>query len=284
MRQENSEHIQKHATVIGGNGFVGRALARKLIDTGWDVWVPEKNDPQVFLKNLGNVFYCAGLTADYLQRPFDTVEAHASLLNSIIHSAHYDKLLYLSSTRLYDGLSGPVTEASDIVVNPNNPRNLYDISKLLGESVCLQSGRASVARLSCVYFNEQDNNGFLSALLQQVINTKQKEIVIDSSPFYSRDYVHLDDVVDGLISIMSGESCSIYNLASGENVTNEKIYSIIKSCTGVSILSTRNTSPQDSPLINIEKMKGQFFWKPRTLLSTIEALLTLRLEQIENSK
>ena len=60
------------ATVVGAAGFVGARLAARLQADGWQVFAPAKRDPDLFRRELGALFYCAGLTADYDARPFDT--------------------------------------------------------------------------------------------------------------------------------------------------------------------------------------------------------------------
>ena len=63
-------------------------------------------------------------------------------------------LVYLSSTRLYDGQPGfagaEVDEDTPLALDPAQPRHLYDLSKALGESLCRQAsgGRARIARLT----------------------------------------------------------------------------------------------------------------------------------------
>nr|WP_315475345.1 NAD-dependent epimerase/dehydratase family protein [uncultured Undibacterium sp.] len=263
----------KHATIVGGNGFVGRALANRLQSLGWRVWVPNKNDPSLFERELGSVFYCAGLTADYLARPFDTVGAHVCLLNSIIHQASFDKLVYLSSTRVYDGLHGLVDETMDLHLNPNNPRHLYDLSKLMGESICLNSGKASVVRLSCVYHDETDLDGFLPQLIRQVLDSSSTELVVDTSPFYERDYVCLNDVVLALICIEETGQPRIYNVASGENIQNSALFSVINDICKVNIVSTRDVRPAESPRVSLMRMFEDFSWQATPVLQELKRIL-----------
>lgn len=266
----------KQATIIGGHGFVGRALAARLIDDGWDVWIPEKNEDAVFERELGMVFYCAGLTADYATRPFDTVDAHVSLLNNILRLSTFVHLVYLSSTRVYDGQTGRVDEMSDLRVNPNNPRHIYDLSKLLGESACLKSEKASVARLACVYQDETDLDGFLPQILRQIMSKTDAEIVIETSPFFERDYVCLRDVVSALISIANHAGNAIYNVASGENTSNFQLFSVLEKASGLKIRCTQNTHPPSGPEVSIERMQQTFSWKATSVLTEVRQILNAR--------
>jgi len=260
-------------TIIGGQGFIGQALVKHLAHLGCDCWIPEKNDSRLFERDLGNVFYCAGLTADYLQRPFDTVNAHVNLLSQILERASWNRLVYLSSTRVYDGLSGVVDESHNLIMNPNNPRHLYDLSKLMGESLCLQTRKASVARLSCVYQDETDADGFLPHLLRQVIQHPSGTLRIDSSPNYTRDYVHLSDVIDALIAIMNGNDSSIYNVASGENISNHELFSKLTRISGINIVPMQAQQLPEPPVIRIKKMEQVFGWSAKKTLPTVEHIL-----------
>ena len=95
-------------TVLGATGFIGNHLAAALRRTGATCFTPARGDDAVFKKPLGRVFYCIGYTADFAKDPSATVEAHAALLGRILSEAQFDKLIYMSSVRLYDGLGGPV--------------------------------------------------------------------------------------------------------------------------------------------------------------------------------
>ncbi|WP_354679320.1 NAD-dependent epimerase/dehydratase family protein [Cupriavidus plantarum] len=211
-------------TVIGGAGFVGRRLADTLRRAGHEVWVPERGDSALFSRDLGHVYYCAGLTADYAARPYDTVAAHVTLLSDVLRANRYDHLVYLSSTRLYDTSQLPQgDEAAALTLQPANPRALYDFSKGLGENLCLTvaAGRTAVARLSCVFDWTPDSPGFLSEWLVRAAT--EQAFQLDSDAGFVRDYIHLDDVVDALIGISTRGAGGIFNVASGENVSNGEL-------------------------------------------------------------
>lgn len=215
------------ATILGATGFVGRRLQARLAAEGWDVFAPAKGDTSLFGRDMGVVFYCAGLTADYDRRPFDTVEAHATLVSELARAGRFEQLIYLSSTRLYDGLAVAVAEeTSPLVLDPADPRRTYDLSKALGENIALtrSGGRGAVARLANVYDWEVDAPGFLSQWL--VDAARARDIVLDSSPYVARDYIHLDDVVAALIAMAERPALEVVNVASGELVSNGEIANI----------------------------------------------------------
>jgi UDP-glucose 4-epimerase len=242
------------ATIVGARGFVGARLAARLSADGWDVYAPAKGDPDLLTRDLGVVFYCAGLTADYDRRPFDTVEAHASLVGRIIEAGRFERIVYLSSTRLYDGLARPeVDEAEPLVFDPADPRRVYDLSKALGENLTLAraDGRGRVARLANVYDWEPGAPGFLSEWLIRA--RAEKHLVLDSSPAVARDYIHLDDVVTALIAVAGAPDPAIFNVASGELVTNGQIAQIFAAA-GWRVEFTGGASPPPPPNIAIHRL------------------------------
>ncbi|MBU0665484.1 MAG: NAD(P)-dependent oxidoreductase [Proteobacteria bacterium] len=268
--------LKTRATIIGGKGFIGRHLAARLLAAGWDCHVPKREEASAGKKDLGHLFYCAGLTADYLRRPFDTIEAHVSLLSRILEADHFESLVYLSSTRLYDSQPSIIgREEIPLVLTPANPRHLYDLSKALGESLCLTTGqgRCRVARLSCVYNNHTDKDGFLPGLLRRIIKDRPAVLEIDSSPTFARDYIHLDDVLDALILIATRGKEGIYNVASGENIRNETLFATLSKAGDCRIIPLRNDESPAPARISIKKMEEEFDWHPLSVLDRITALI-----------
>ena len=220
-------------TIIGSKGVIGSALSRELSQHGKALWLPDRKDNKLFQRNLGIVFYCAGLTSDFAARPRDTVNAHVSLLNDLCACQNFDKLIYLSSTRLYDstplvGDSNDFCEETMMSFSPLNKRHLYDLSKALGENICLNFcyGKAFVARLSCVVDFRGCCEGFLPSLFNQLLT--RSEVCLESSPFFSRDYIHLNDVVKALCLFAGQNSVKVLNIASGVNILNSEIANVFR--------------------------------------------------------
>ncbi len=287
----------RRATLIGGNGYVGQHLLARLRRDGWACWVPQRDDLTLMNRDLGHIFYCAGLTADYAERPFETVEAHTSLLNQVLREATFSSLVYLSSTRLYDSLGGSlnsadltqaVTENALLTLDPNNPRHLYDLSKAMGESLCrvAAKGRARVARLSCVWGGEnQDGSspknvitsaseGFLPELIRGVLaackqQPKQPKLQVHSSPHFARDYVHIDDVLDALIALSDQPDFGIFNVAGGRNITNSELFQCVHEASGCKVIATSDRVAPVLPRISIQRMAQTFGWAPTDALQRL---------------
>ena len=244
------------ATILGATGFVGRRLQARLIAQGWDVFAPAKGDTSLFGRDMGVVFYCAGLTADYDRRPFDTVEAHATLVSHLAQAGRFEQLIYLSSTRLYDGQAAPsLDEAAPLIFDVADPRRIYDLSKALGENITLTrtDGRGAVARLSNVFDWEPEAPGFLSEWLIEAARTR--DLHLDSSPHIARDYIHLDDVVASLIAMAEKPATGVVNVAAGELTANGEIANLFLEA-GWQVTFARDVSPLTPPRADNARLRA----------------------------
>jgi nucleoside-diphosphate-sugar epimerase len=259
-------------TVVGAAGYVGRRLVATLQRDGAEVYAPVRGDEPLLGRDLGRVFYCAGLTADYLRRPFDTVEAHVSLLARLLERGRFERLVYLSSTRLYDGLAdGAGAEERPLLLSPTEPRHLYDFSKGLGETLCLTQaqGRAAVARLSCVFDEAPGAPGFLPEWIDRA--RRERDIALASATGYVRDYIHLDDTVAALRAILDAGPAEVVNVASGENLSNADLAEVFERH-GRRIRFERETLRQAAPLCEVTRLHALGV-RPRPARDVLDAIL-----------
>ncbi|MDE2429067.1 MAG: NAD-dependent epimerase/dehydratase family protein, partial [Burkholderiales bacterium] len=242
-----------HATLIGGHGFIGRHLQIRLMQIGWSCHVAERGDPRLTQEDLGHVFYCAGLTANFRQRPYDTVDAHVHLLSRILQRSTFASLTYLSSTRVYAGAQS-TSEDARLLVCPGEPEDLYNLSKLMGESLCLSSRRpVRVVRLSNVYGKDMPEQTFLADVLATV--GRDHSVRFRSAPGSQKDYIAVQDVVRALPLIASQGQTDIYNLANGKNVSNAEIAAFLES-RGVPCHFESDAPEIVFPVIDISKLRA----------------------------
>jgi nucleoside-diphosphate-sugar epimerase len=261
-------------TIIGASGFIGGALARFLKQSGATLFTPARGDEAIFELPLGQVFYCAGVTADFRSRPFATMDAHMSLLSEILRRASFDSLLYLSSTRVYRN-ARTATEDSRIEVDPGEAESLYDLSKLAGESLCLHGGRKGVriVRLSNVYGPGMGSKTFLAAVLGE--GAENGEVVFRSAPDSARDFIALDEVIHLLPRIAQNGAAPIYNLASGHNITNREIAEILTRITDWRTTFAPAATRTAFPTIDISRIKAEFGFQPTQLVKQLPDLMKL---------
>jgi nucleoside-diphosphate-sugar epimerase len=261
-------------TVFGGSGFVGKSLVDYLTRKGHDVFVPVRNDEGLMGLDLGHVIYAIGLTGDFRARPFDTVEAHVGVLSRLLQSSRFDSWLYLSSARVYGrlGENSLAQEDMQIPVFPDSD-GLYDVSKLLGEALCLAQSnpRIRIARLSNVYGHNQSEHTFLAAVLNELKNTGK--VVIQEAPESSKDYISLVDIPPLLEEIALSGRERIYNVASGRVVTHGELASKLSQLTCGTVLFEENAPCRVFPKIDISRVANEFAYTPRLLFNDIIELL-----------
>ena len=173
-------------TVFGGSGFIGSHLVRHLTATGHEAVVAPRDVSADDLLNgpeLGHVVYAIGTTGNFRENPHLAIEAHVDRLVELIRAGRYSSWLYLSSTRTYGRLplDEPAGESKEIPIMPSADA-IYDLSKLLGEAVCLAVDKPSVriARLSNVYGSGQSSTTFLGAVLDEL--RKSHAVTIGEAP------------------------------------------------------------------------------------------------------
>lgn len=259
-----------HATLVGGNGFVGQHLSQHLRNMGWRCDEIAREDKVIPPHACGHVFYCAGLTADFRERPFDTVEAHVSYLGQWLKDGHFDSLTYLSSTRVYANATS-TSEETDLSVNPNTSGDLYNLSKLMGESLCLQSGRpVHVIRLSNVYGDAMPEQNFLAEILGSAVRTNR--VVFRSTPDSEKDYISVQEVVDALSRIALKSDYGIVNLASGKNTSNQMIAEGLRKA-GVHCSFELDATTIIFPRIDTKKLDVNFGSRTSDLVQDLPSLL-----------
>jgi nucleoside-diphosphate-sugar epimerase len=259
-----------NCTVLGASGFIGRRLVEILRAAGHEVYVPERSMAGLFERPLGRIFYCIGLTADFRSRPYDTMRAHISILTDVLERAQFESLVYLSSTRVY-ARSGSGSETSPLTVDINDPSDLYNVSKLAGESLCRSCGRSSVkiARLSNVIGPDPGSENFLFALIREAIAGR---ILLQSDPRSAKDYMSLDDTVMLLARIAEGES-ELYNVASGINVRHREIVDRLAALTGCELQFVDNAPLFDFPVIDVRRIRSEFAYAPADILDSLPDLV-----------
>nr|WP_295784522.1 NAD(P)-dependent oxidoreductase [Rhodoferax sp.] len=255
-------------TIFGASGSIGSRLVTTLKASGHDVLAPARGDPAVLTQVLGHVIYAIGVTADFRSRALDTVEAHVCALVPLLRSAQFDSFLYLSSTRVYGGQQLGAEDVA-LALNPHDPSDLYNLSKLMGESMCLTSGRSGVrvARLSNVVgADDPDSSNFLPSLLRDAC---AGHIALRTDLASAKDYIHIDDVLHLLPRIATHGQRSMYNVASGQQVTHRQWVEHLVATTGCTVDILANAPVTHFAPVDVTRIRGEFGFEPRPVLSTI---------------
>ena len=248
-------------TVLGASGYIGSHLLNALQqrpDT--TVYAPSlAKTPnavnELLDKNLSHIFYCIGLTANFRQQPFATIDAHVGLLRQLLEFGQFESLTYLSSTRVYE-CANSTEENALLSVTPENSGHLYNISKLMGESLCLSSGRSTkIVRLANVVGTAMTGQNFLSQVITEAVNTGAVTFMMSANS--AKDYVLIEDVVSWLPDIALHGEQRIYNVASGINTSNAELAELL-TIQGIQIHFADNAPEWSFPVIDTRRLRHEF--------------------------
>jgi nucleoside-diphosphate-sugar epimerase len=257
-------------TVFGGSGYVGRHLVRYLESQGYSVLVPPRGGIPAGSTCLGHVIYAIGLTADFRRKPFETIDAHVSQAARILEGASFDSFLYLSSTRVY-GAAAVGVESAPLVVDSSDSSDLYNLSKLLGESLTLHSERriTRVARLSNLVGGVCPSESFVTSLITEA---QEGRIVLRSALASSKDYLHVEDAVRMLTDIALRGKCSIYNVASGVGLSHALWVTALRERFGCSVSVVAGAPLMQFPPISVRRFQEEFAYRPGPALRALDDL------------
>lgn len=268
-------------TVLGASGFVGRHLVAHLHDLGIRVQTPGRGVDLSSL-HLGTVIDCAGLTADFRERPVDTVDAHVARLVPVIRAGRFERYVYLSSTRVYKRVEGAGRADVPIPVLATDPDDIFALSKLMGESLLLTASPGAVAvRLSNVYGPDWESANFLTDIMGSALRTG--EVRLRSAPASAKDYISIDDTVRLLAAIASRGRRRVYNLASGVNVAQGAIVAQLAARTGCRVQWELGAPVITFPPIDVQDLKDEFGVSPRGLLDDLPALIDAYRQQLAST-
>lgn len=268
--------------VTGGAGFIGSHLCQRLIKAGHEVLCVDNfftgrrdnvahllSGPRFELLRHDITFplyvevdqiynlACPASPVHYQVDPVQTTKT--SVLGAInmlgLAKRTRARILQASTSEVYgDPREHPQTEAYCGNVNPLGPRACYDEGKRCAETLFLDYHRQhrldiKVARIFNTYGPRMlPNDGrVVSNFVVQALAGKDITIYGDGSQ--TRSFCYVDDLVDGLISLMedSGQSTGPVNLGNPEEITILQLAERVLSLTGSSSRFEIVPRPKDDP-------------------------------------
>ena len=250
----------KNILVTGGAGFIGSNLVKHLIDTENSVTVldnftsgyrdnlksfssikiiegdiRDKITIETAMKNIDIIFHLAASVGNKRSIDNPIMDAETNVLGTlqILESARRNgvhKIITSSSAGIFGELKTiPIKE--DHPIEPDSP---YGCTKLCEEKLCLSYAKLYDIEAICLrYFNVYGQNqrfdAYGNVIPIFVFNMlKNKPILIYGDGEQTRDFVHVDDVVQA--NIKAAETIGIsgaFNIASGKRVTINQLVKYI---------------------------------------------------------
>ena len=207
-------------SIFGGTGFIGSKFYNKYKDESVIIG-REDTQPQ-----SNKVLYLISTVDNYnvLQNSFIDIETNLTHLMKVLDNCKGKdvEFTFVSSWFVYGDTHLPARETS-----PCRPKGFYSITKLaaeqLLESYCKTFNiKYNIVRLGNVIGKGDGKASKKKNALQFLIDELKadRDINLYNDGEFYRDFVHVDDVVDGLKFVMDrGENGEIYNLGSARKPT-----------------------------------------------------------------
>jgi nucleoside-diphosphate-sugar epimerase len=273
--------------VTGAKGFIGTPLVRRLEKQHSVVALSRSDgdvaDPKSFdrLDDVDHVFHLAGRTfvPESWTDPLGFINSNVLGTGNVLAYCRRvsAKLTFVSAYIYGKPESLPVRE--DAVPRPNNP---YALSKHLAEQLCEFGARTegldvTVVRPFNIYGPGQPDRFLVPTIVSQV-RAGESIRVMDLMP--KRDYLHVDDLVELLVSTIEASDgpYRVVNAGSGESYSVQQIVDLIQVVAGTRLPVIDAGKPRQEELddvrADISRARDIFGWSPRiTLRSGIEQLV-----------
>lgn len=269
--------------LIGGSGFIGSELARKLEDAGEsflslskDISDKFSKDRQIILnienkeklksvlKGAADVFILFGQTRpgiDY-DRELDKLRETLGCLDN----KSVKKVFFLSSSLTY-GDTIRLAKEGDVL----NPIDNYSRFKTECEKIVLEEARkkgflAAIMRLSNVYGTPQ-NRGFISLVLNKVLERSEEKISLNGDGEQKRDYILVDDVIEAILTVRKKiKKTDTINISTGKSYSLKELLEIIFGITGYRleyVLQNNEVVEAKNNQISNQKLVRTYGFAPR---------------------
>ena len=284
----------KRVWVAGHRGMVGSALVRRLarenceiITVGRDAldltrqaaverWMAEARPQAIFLPaaRVGGILANAAQPVDFL---LDNIQIATNVIASAA-SVDVEKLVFLGSSCIYPKFAPQPIEESALLTGLLEPTNeAYAIAKIAGLKLCsayrVQHGRDFVSAMPTNLYGPGDNfdlqgSHVLPALIRKAHEAKQtgaKSLVVLGTGSPLREFMHVDDCADALITVMRRYSdVEPINVGTGEEISIGDLGRLVAKVVGLEGRLEFDTSkPDGTPrkLMSDRKLRA-LGWSP----------------------
>jgi UDP-glucose 4-epimerase len=286
--------------ITGGAGFLGSALANRLVDEGHTVLVlddltagdPRRLAPEVLftrgdvkdvpklwtlLQGVDCVYHLAARVrvseSIYYPRDYNDVNVGGTVaLMEAVRDTGVRRVVFSSSGALYgEQAHQPIGE--DQMPNPNSP---YGVSKVAAEhyvsTLGALDGIETVAlRIFNAYGPGQELPPSHPPVIPQLLRQAKAggSLVIFGDGTQTRDFVYVDDVVDALLAAATATDVNraLINIGSGQEVSINDLAGHVAQVTGqrVSVLHNREQPGGVSRLVaDVSLARRLLDWAPAT--------------------
>lgn len=240
--------------LFGGEGFIGRALKKRLTDAGSTVRTVDLADSSDQRGSVADFAVVSGAInsfqpsiainlAGLVGVPSCAENPEVAFQSNVVGAWNVAlacalsglRLIHVSSTTVY----GDTASRKNVVVEEDEcvPQSVYGFTKLMGEyairSACTSKGLTSIIlRPSNVYGRKQKERNAIQLFVEKA--SKRSPITIHGDGKQTKCFTLVDDVVDALARVtlsdwkLQGGECKLYNVSIGSSWNLLDLVSILE--------------------------------------------------------
>lgn len=306
--------------VTGGAGFIGSAIANKLIKSGNKVYIIDnlntgykENIPRESIFINGDfskdetiaklkdtkfdvIFHIGGQSSGEISFENPEYDLNTNTLSTLkllqyCVKTGCKKFIYASTMSIYGEEIGKeqFNEEDDI-----NPKSFYSVGKLASEKYMkIFAEQYGIEYVALRYFNvygpgqnlKNMKQGMVSIYLKQFLDDSFREVIVKGDLNRFRDLIYIDDVADITIESSKNNKFTnkIVNIGTGKKTTVNEILMLIKQFTATKkdIVISEGTPGDQFGIFADNRLLLSIYHKP---LTTFDIGLKKMIEWIKESK
>lgn len=225
--------------IIGGSGFIGTALSKKLVELGHDVSVIDKRDSNVenisFIKcdRSHHIEFTEKTLNENYEIVFDLCCNTVNLLKSTLEvfNGKIEHYILTSTVSVYDFnkiMTLPIHENSRLKKDSTSE---YGTEKAICEEVLQDTNvdfNYTIIR-PCYIYGEQCQDNRIEYMIDRMID--QRDLIIFNPLEIVLQFIYIEDLVDAFVKIMKNKSTygEVFNVCSDECISLKKLLNILAS-------------------------------------------------------
>lgn len=270
--------------IIGGHGFVGRNLYKKLaqkhdtrvfdvVDDTIDV-TNEKTfsdfvdfDPEI-VYFLAAKMRMGDFVPDCTCGWNINVNGLINTLQHCVKLKSFKKIIFSSTVHVYAGTHDTHVDENTSIDSVNNNIHPYALSKITGESIIksfhLMHGiKYTILRFGVIVGPDGHSDMVVHSFISQALSHKVLNIQGDGETH--RCFVFIDDVVDCLRRVISAGDDQTYNCCYNKSVTINNIVEVLSETIPVVNVVYNSSRPGDFSCPHVDNTKAlvELNWQPR---------------------
>lgn len=264
--------------ITGSKGFIGKELILQcerqgieVVEVDLEADIRSKDIAELIPENVDAVCHLAALSSDPVckNKGYDCFDTNVMGTLNLIRAAEEKKakqFIFASSEWVYDNCRKDNVKNEDTPINIANHTSEYALSKLVSEANLRQKYEygfcpVTILRFGIIYASRKEGGSAVESLFNSV---KTKDKIEVGSLKTGRCFIHVSDIVSGIIKSIGLKGFNIINLEASNLITLKDIIEASKKILGKNpkIIETKPNNPSIRNISN-EKAKKILNWEPK---------------------